>query len=153
MSDSKKNNDTTVANELKVLLSNLFGLYIKIYKFHWNVSGREFLGIHKYFQELYEELIEDIDEVAERIRALGSNAPASLREFLDRSSINESIGVYPDSNSMISELITGYETISGIIQKIYESCDAEKDEGTKALISVHQTDYQKNIWFLSSILK
>jgi starvation-inducible DNA-binding protein len=151
MSKEQKENQT--AQGLKILLSNVFALYIRVYKFHWNVVGEDFLQFHKYFQELYEELFSDIDEIAERIRALNSSTPGGLKEFSDRSQISESIGNVPDAMGIIDDLISSYKILSNIIQDLYSSCDAEEDEATKALISVMQTDYQKILWILSSIKK
>ena len=78
LSDRSRNG---VVALLKPLLADAYVLYTKTRKFHWNVTGPHFTELHKLFEAQYDALAEEIDEIAERIRSLGSLAPGSLAEF------------------------------------------------------------------------
>ena len=80
---------------LSTLLADEYVLYTKARNYHWNVVGMQFNELHKFFQSLYEELNEYVDDVAERIRTLGGNAVATLKEFLELTRLKEHPGEYP----------------------------------------------------------
>ena len=75
-------NSQAVTDELLKLLADEYVLYTKTRNAHWNVEGPDFHEKHKFFESQYEQLDDIIDNVAERIRAIGHYAPASLRSFL-----------------------------------------------------------------------
>ena len=60
------------------LLADSYLIYLKTQGFHWNIVGPQFEPLHRLFQEQYTELAEAIDEIAERVRALGAKAPRQL---------------------------------------------------------------------------
>ncbi len=70
-----------IAEGLSRLLADSYTLYIKNHNFHWNVTGPMFQTLHAMFEEEYTELATAVDEVAERIRALGHPAPGSYAAF------------------------------------------------------------------------
>ena len=71
-----------IADELSKVLADTYMLYLKTHNYHWNVTGAHFHSLHEQFEEQYTELADAIDEIAERIRALGHKAPGSFKEFL-----------------------------------------------------------------------
>src|SRR5688572_1555784 len=75
------NEDTKVAQALSRLQADTFTLYLKTHNFHWNVVGPMFHTLHLIFEGQYNELWLATDVIAQRIRALGCNAPGSYREF------------------------------------------------------------------------
>src|SRR3954463_10512935 len=79
----------TIADGLSRLLADTYTLYLKTHNFHWNVTGPMFETLHLMFEQQYIELAEAVDQVAERIRALGFPAPATYQEFLALSSIKD----------------------------------------------------------------
>ena len=88
ISEIKNEVKVEVAELLKPVLADQFVLYTKARNYHWNVTGNMFFALHEKFEELYDELANDIDEVAERIRTLGVYSPGSLNEFLKISGKN-----------------------------------------------------------------
>ena len=92
------------------LLSNILAdevvLYIKTLNYHWNVRGHHFGPLHKLFKKQYEKLSELIDEIAERIRTLGQDAPGSMKEFLELTSLSEHLGVLIQRSSFLISLRT-----------------------------------------------
>ena len=99
-----------VAEGLCRLLADSYTLYLKTHNFHWNVTGPLFNTLHLMFEQQYTELATAVDEIAERIRALGFPAPASYAAFGMLTSIEEETGV-PDANDMLRLMVEGQEAV------------------------------------------
>lgn len=80
-------NTNPVAQHLNILLADSYSLYLQTQNYHWNVRGPLFFSLHQMFEEQYTQLAAFVDEVAERIRALGLPAPATFQEFSDLSTL------------------------------------------------------------------
>ena len=107
-----QDNRLAIADTLKVLLADSYTLYLQTHNFHWNVVGPRFRELHLMFEEHYTELATAVDEIAERIRALGEPAPGSYKQFAELSAIEEETGT-PNAEDMIKQLIipvNGYTT-------------------------------------------
>ena len=79
-----------IASHLNQLLADSYGLLSQLHLAHWNVEGTDFLPLHQMFQEQYEELFVAIDDIAERVRALGKYAEGGLKKLATMSRVNES---------------------------------------------------------------
>ena len=93
-----------IAEGLSRLLADSYTLYLKTHNYHWNVVGPMFNTLHLMFEEQYTELAMAVDQIAERIRALGEPAPGSYAEFAKLSSVSEEDDS-PDANEMIRRLV------------------------------------------------
>ena len=134
---------------LSVGLSNEVMLYTKTRKFHWNVCGESFMEFHKLFEVQYTELEEAIDEIAERINKLGGKTIGTFKEFSDRAVIKESPGEYPDSMSMVKELLADHETIIKQLRKDVDDCsDKYNDAGTSDFLTQKMEDHESIAWTL-----
>ena len=104
-----------IAKELSKFLADSYTLYLKTHNFHWNVTGSMFNALHNMFEAQYTEEWQALDEIAERIRALGYNAPGSYAEFVKLSSIKEEPGATeaPDWREMVRQLVVGNEAEIG----------------------------------------
>jgi starvation-inducible DNA-binding protein len=100
---------TETAAALGRLLADSYILYLKTQGFHWNVVGPQFEPLHAMFQEQYTELAQAIDDIGERIRALGVKAPGSFSQFVTLSSISEETGS-PAAHAMLSQLLSDHST-------------------------------------------
>ena len=130
-------------------LSNEVMLYTKTRKFHWNVCGESFMEFHKLFEAQYRELEESIDEIAERINKLGGKTIGTTKEFAERSAIKESPGEYPDSMSMVKELLQDHETIIKQLRKDVDECaDKYNDAGTSDFLTQKMEDHESIAWTL-----
>ncbi|MBD3275234.1 MAG: DNA starvation/stationary phase protection protein [Candidatus Marinimicrobia bacterium] len=107
----EENNREAVVDLLNPLLADQVMLYTKLRKYHWNVVGPNFRPLHDLFEEQYSALEVMIDDVAERIRALGGIAIGTLSEFSDNTSLQESPGENPDAVEMVRELLSDSEAI------------------------------------------
>ncbi|MFZ4105054.1 Dps family protein [Flavobacterium sp.] len=127
-------------------------LYTKIRKFHWNVSGDSFMELHKLFQAQYNELEENIDEIAERINKLGGKTIGTMTEFLEITSINESPNVYPNQKEMIKELLADHETIVKELRKNIDESNENKDVGTVDFLTGLMQQHETMAWILRRYL-
>ena len=107
----------TIVEGLARLLADSYTLYLKTHNFHWNVTGPMFNSLHQMFETQYTELAAAVDEIAERIRALGHKAPGSYREYADLTSIEEAFGEF-SAKDMISALAQDQETVARTARQI-----------------------------------
>jgi starvation-inducible DNA-binding protein len=138
-----------LANGLAKLLADTYTLYLKTQNFHWHVTGPHFHSLHTMFEEEYVELADAVDEIAERIRSIGHNAPASFAEFLQLTDIKES-NVKPVANNMVKELLQDHGIIIKHIAKILPLAQDEKDEATTDLLIRRTETHEKTAWMLRS---
>ncbi|MFV8376155.1 Dps family protein [Flavobacterium sp. LB1P62] len=129
---------------LSSILANEMTLYIKLRKFHWNVSGESFMELHKLFEGQYRQLEESIDEIAERISKLGGKTIGTMKEFSDLTILKESPHQYPAQKDMLKELLTDHETVIVHLRKDIDlSAQENKDAGTAdfltGLMELHET--------------
>lgn len=138
---------------LSVVLSDEMTLYIKIRKFHWNVSGGSFMELHKLFQAQYAELEEAIDEVAERIGKLGGKAIGTMKEFSELTKLKESPDKYPSQKEMLNELLSDHETVIVELRKDIDVCaDVNKDMGTADFLTGLMQKHETMAWVLRRYL-
>jgi len=140
-----------IAEKLSVLLADSYSLYLKTHNFHWNVTGPLFNTLHGMFEEQYSELAIAVDDIAERIRALGVKAPGSYSAFADRTSIGEANGE-ESAEDMIRALVEGQETVARTAREAFPAADAANDEPTADLLTQRMQIHEKNAWMLRSML-
>jgi starvation-inducible DNA-binding protein len=139
------------AEGLRDLLANTYILYLKTQNFHWNVTGPEFFSLHLLFEKQYEEMAEAVDEIAERLRALGQYVEASLSSFLKRGSIAEARAM-SSSKKMILELLEGHEAISREGRPLIARFQEIHDDVSSDLLIKRLTFHEKAAWMLRSHL-
>lgn len=134
---------------LSSILANEMTLYIKLRKFHWNVSGESFMELHKLFEGQYNQLEEAIDEIAERINKLGAPVIGTLAEFLKNTSLKESPGKYPQKEEMLKELLSDHETVIKGLRKYVDECSEKfKDAGTADFLTGLMQQHETIAWTL-----
>lgn len=141
----------SIADGLSRLLADSYTLYLKTHNYHWNVTGPQFNALHTMFEEQYTELAAAVDEIAERIRALGLPAPGSYSEFGKLTSITESRGG-EGAEEMIAELVRGQETVARTAREAFPAADEANDEPTADLLTQRMQIHEKNAWMLRSML-
>lgn len=141
-----------IAERLNKLLADEYVLYVKTQKYHWNVTGPFFGPLHKLFNDQYDMLAEFIDEVAERVRALGFKAYGTMAEFIEHTSLSEDMGVNPDANSMIKNLLDDHETVIRELRDYIEYTHDRKDLGTENFLAELIVKHQKMAWMLRAHL-
>ena len=144
-----------VAQELSKVLADSFALYMKTHGYHWNVRGPEFFSYHTLLEEQYREVWGALDEIAERIRALGFPAPGSYAEFVKLSSIREETGSggVPGWQAMVRQLVEGNEAVCRTARKVLDVADDADDEPTEDLLVQRLQIHEKYAWMLRSLLE
>ena len=140
-----------IAEGLSHVLADSYTLYLKTHNFHWNVTGPMFQTLHTMFEEEYTELATAVDELAERIRALGEFAPGSYRDFGRMSSIEEAEGV-PEATEMIRQLVSGHEAVAASARAVFPAAEHGGDEVTADLMTQRMQVHEKTAWMLRSLL-
>lgn len=141
-----------IADGLSHLLADTYTLYLKTHNYHWNVTGPMFNTLHLMFEAQYNELALAVDQIAERIRALGYPAPGSYAQFAKLSVIGESTGV-PRAEDMIADLVKGQEAVIRTARKVFPVAQKANDEPTTDLLTQRMQVHEKTAWMLRSMLE
>jgi starvation-inducible DNA-binding protein len=111
-----------------------------------------FSSLHLMFETEYMELALAVDEIAERVRALGVRAPASYREFSTLATISEDTDT-PDAQAMIRRLEQDQETVVRIAREVFPVAESARDQSTLDLLTRRMQIHEKNAWMLRSLLQ
>ncbi len=141
-----------IAAGLARLLADSYTLYLKTHNFHWNVKGPMFNTLHVMFEQQYNELALAVDEIAERIRALGVAAPGSYARFAELTGIREETGV-PKAEEMIAQLVADQETVVRTAREVFPLAAAANDEPSADLLTQRMQAHEKTAWMLRSMLE
>lgn len=143
---AKKSNSPVVA-ALSQVLADTYVLQLKTQNYHWNVEGPTFASLHAMFEGQYDALAAAVDEVAERIRALGAHAPGTLKEFLDTTVIAEGkSGV--SWKEMLEDLEASNRALSDSAAKCLKVAEKAGDEVTVDMMVGRMTEHDKAAWML-----
>ena len=150
----KEQNLTEINDLLNHVLADGNVLYIKLRKFHWNLSGDNFMELHKLFEEQYDAVAEAIDEVAERISTLGGVAIGTTSEFAELSLLIENPGKIPTNQEMIKEPVNDHETIVKAWRQFVDDTEEKYgDKGTSDFLTGLMQAHEKMAWKLRKYFK
>ena len=156
----KSNSQTAVAAAMQEVLTSTFNTYLLTHQYHWNVEGPQFYNLHKLFEDQYNELWTSIDEIAERIRALGAYAmpqgEAALSKQAGRyASVTEKKAANADASArkMLEQLVDMNEETMDAAQKTKELAEKAGDDESVDVMVGRITAHQKAVWMLKSLLK
>lgn len=144
-----------IAEGLGRMLADAFTLYLKTHNFHWNISGPMFNSLHLMFETQYTEQWNALDDIAERMRALGYNAPGSYAEFIRLGSIKEEPGLEDaaDWREMVRQLVAGNEAVCRTARQVLKTADDAGDDPTVDLMTQRLHTHEKYAWMLRSLLQ
>jgi starvation-inducible DNA-binding protein len=143
---------TRIAAGLSALLADSYTLYLMTHNFHWNVTGPMFNTLHQMFMQQYTEQWTALDQIAERIRALGHPAPGTYREFAQLASIREVDGV-PPAMEMVKLLVAAQEGTARTARKLLPLVGKANDQPTADLLTQRLDVHEKTAWMLRSLLE
>jgi len=141
-----------IAAGLSRLLADTYTLYLKTHNFHWNVTGPQFTSLHALFETHYNELAIAVDDIAERIRALGEPAPGSYAQYGKLTEIDEETSV-PTASEMVRQLARDHERVAKTARSIFPAADSGNDEVTADLLTQRMQVHEKTSWMLRSQLE
>lgn len=137
--------------QLNELVATWSVLYTKLHNYHWYVSGPSFFTLHTKFEELYIEVTQNLDELAERILSRGSKPVATLKEHLDISIVKEASG-NETAEEMVEQLIADFNKVMEALNNGMELAGEAGDDRTEDLLNAHYQSLEKHAWMLSAFL-
>lgn len=137
--------------ELNVQVASWSVVYTKLHNFHWYVKGPSFFTLHVKFEELYNEATLHMDEIAERLLALGGKPVATMKEQLKLSVVEEASGT-EDAEKMVETLVNDYDKVMKSLKKGMELAAEEGDDMTEDMFNAIHQNLEKHSWMLSAFL-
>ncbi len=147
--DQAKTNELCI--ELNELLSNYQVFYMNVRGFHWNIKGEKFFELHLKFEELYNDLLLKVDEIAERILTLGGQPIHAYSNYLNVSSIKE-VKDANDAKTTVSSILNSFEVLLNQQRTILDLSGSANDEGTSALMSDYIREQEKLVWMYTAFM-
>jgi len=146
-------NSQAIAEKLNTVLADEFLLSLKTRNYHWNVEGSNFMEMHKFYEGLYDELDEVVDEVAERVRTIGHYSEGRMVDFLKLANLQEE--AYSNKQStQLKSLLDDHETMIRQLRKDIDLMqDKYKDAGNADFLTGLMEKHEKWAWFIRSYLK
>jgi starvation-inducible DNA-binding protein len=141
----------TLAESLNVLLANYSIFYQNVRGYHWNIKGEKFFELHAKFEELYNDLLLKIDEIAERILTLGHSPEHKYSVYQKQSNVEESNQV-SDGLQAVKEILAAFKAIILLQRDLLDLSEEANDEGTNALMSDYIRSQEKMVWMYSAYL-
>lgn len=144
----------TICQHLNQAVADSYGLLGQLHLAHWNIEGPNFLPLHEMFQAQYEELFTAIDDLAERVRALGHYAEGGLKRMAELTQVSEGPTASAASEKdFISSVLVAHETVIETAIKARKAAAEAGDAETEDLLIGRISTHQKAVWFLNSYLK
>ena len=138
--------------QLRTILGTNFGLYFKIHSYHWNVEGLNFVEYHTYLGQLYTQIFNNTDLIAEKLRALETYAPVSLTRMKEFSDIEEDVSVL-EANQMFQNLVVANDRYIIHLRAGIIAAEAANEPAIGNFLQDILDQHQKHAWFLKSITK
>lgn len=138
--------------EARTALADTFFMYMKAHSYHWNVEGMFFPQLHQFFGDLYEELHDSIDPMAEQIRAMGEYAPRNIEQMYEDKTVdckNEAM----TAKDMVSDLLQTNEQVIISLNNLFKKLEESNDQGFMDFVANRLNAHKKHGWMLKSILK
>ena len=140
-----------MTEKLNKLLSDLNVFYRKLQNYHWNVKGHDFFTIHAKLEEYYNEVNEQIDEIAEHILILNGQPLGTMKDYINTSDIEEAKNEKITSQEIFTEVIKDLEKLLEDVKQIKKCADENEDYPTSSLMDEYIENYGKKIWMLKQM--
>ena len=142
-----------LSKELNSFLADLAVFYRKLQNYHWNIIGKEFFVLHAKLEEYYNQINEQIDEIAEHILILGKQPLGTMNDYLEITSIQEAKNEKIEDKQMITKILADFETLLQKAIQIKELAEEKKSYNTSSLMDNYITDYSKKLWMLKQSIE
>lgn len=137
----------------RIVLANVFLMYFKAHSNHWNVEGKNFSQYHSFLGDLYEDLFDSVDTIAEEMRALDVYAPVSLMEMYNYKTVQEDSAKPATALDMIGNLAIMNQQVLDSLNKLFAACTAQNKQGFANFVADRIDKHNKHGWMLRSFLK
>ncbi|WP_339801807.1 Dps family protein [uncultured Marinobacter sp.] len=140
-----------LADSLNDLLSNYQIFYMNVRGYHWNIKGDNFFELHAKFEELYNDLLLKIDEIAERVLTLGHRPAHAYSTYIEKSQVPERKDV-SNGKEAVENIVDSFAKLIGKQRELLALAGEGSDEGTVALMSDYISQQEKTVWMYRSYL-
>lgn len=140
-----------ISTALNDLLANYSVHYQKLRNYHWNVKGSDFFDLHEQFEAQYNEALQHIDEIAERIRIFQETPLSTMKDYLEVSEIKETSSNL-ESDLMVREILSDYTILLKYMFNVVEVAVAQEDSGTEEMVKRFINTKEKHHWMLTAFL-
>ncbi len=147
----RKQEISHIVQGLTIALASNYTLSLKTQGCHWNVVGPHFYALHKLFEEQYEDLSIANDDLAERIRTLGSMVPARHADFGKLTRLKEADYTKP-IRALLQELLGDHENMAAFYKELLVLADHAHDHATADMITQRMAFHEKTAWMLRATL-
>ncbi|CAM5218611.1 Starvation-inducible DNA-binding protein OS=Ureibacillus acetophenoni OX=614649 GN=SAMN05877842_102583 PE=3 SV=1 [Ureibacillus acetophenoni] len=137
--------------QLNELVATWSVLYTKLHNYHWYIKGKDFFTLHAKFEELYNEVTLNLDEVAERILTKGGKPVATLKEHLELSHVQEALG-NETSEEMVQTIIDDFKKVMKLLKESMNQAAEDGDERTEDMLNATYQSLEKHNWMLTAYL-
>lgn len=142
-----------ISEALNKYLADLNVLYTKLHNYHWNIEGEGFFTLHEVLEEIYSEMADEIDEVAERVLTLGIRPAASMKEYLELAELKEEESVGIQSRDVVKNVLDDFSILIGKLREGIEIADKYNDEASIDLMVGSLSNLEKRSWMLRAYLR
>lgn len=139
-------------NKLNEAVGNLILFYVKLHNYHWFVKGNQFYRLHNLFEEMYDEITETYDVIAERMLMLNMKPVATLKDSLAVATLKEATG-NETTKEMIQQVLNDYKQLDASFKELLVLAEEANDDVTQDIMTSNRAVFQKHIWMLSELLK
>lgn len=133
-------------------LANWAVVYFKLHHFHWYVKGPNFQDQHKKFEQLYDMAAAKLDELAERMLAIGMQPVSTMQEYLSLATVKESAKSGQSADEMLASTASDFRTMAEGMKKAAAMADEAKDGATADMLYGHIEELEKQMWMLNATL-
>ena len=148
----KKEGIYMIKEDLNLFLSNLNVFYRKLQNYHWNIIGEDFFNVHAKLEELFDNINEQIDEVAEHILSIGEMPIGTMKDYLETAQVQEATNEKKCSKHIFETILKDYNILIENVVKIKEDADNQNKYSTSALMDEYLLDYEKTVWMIKQLL-
>ena len=141
-----------ITEDLNLFLSNLNVFYRKLQNYHWNIKGEDFFNVHAKLEELYDDINEQIDEIAEHILIIDGEPLGTMHDYLEITQIKEARNEKICSRKIFEDILKDYCILAENATKVKEDADNEKKYATSALMDEYLQDFGKKTWMIRQFL-
>lgn len=142
-----------IIKDLNVFLSDLNVFYRKLQNYHWNIKGKDFFIIHSKLEEYYNEISEQIDEIAEHILMLNGQPLGTIQDYLNITCIQEAKNEKIKDLEVFEAIVKDYETLLQKSTNIKKQADEQSAYATSSLMDNYISGYTKILWMLKQMLQ
>lgn len=142
-----------LSKDLNHFLCDLNVFYRKLQNYHWNIEGKEFFVLHAKLEEYYDEINEQIDEIAEHILMMGFEPLGKLKDYLEFTKIQEAENKKVKDHEVLKDIVEGFTILLQEVTSIKKRADEQNHYATSSLMDSYITTYTKHLWMLKQSME